>query len=118
MKLKSTLPKGDADGLSPLEGRLDATEPTGVPVQVVAIAILDVVSRTESLLTNERELTLKLRRVEAVVPDDAEHASRMLLRAFERRTGQTTLPIDLEDDLRSAFRVDPVTGEVVSEDES
>ena len=118
MKLKAALPKGDADGLTPLEGRLDAAQPTAVPVQVVVIAILDVISRTESLVTHERELTLRLRRVEALVPDDAEHASRMLQRAFERRTGQTTLSLDLEDDLRSAFTVDQSTGEVIFKDES
>lgn len=100
MKLKSTLPKGDADGLSPLEGRLDAD---GAPSQVVVLAILDVVARTESLITHERELTVRLRRVEALLPGDSEHARRMLQRAFEQRTGVTTLPIDLEEDLRSAF---------------
>ena len=118
MKLKSALPKGDADGLTPLEGRLDVAEPTAVPVQVVAIVILNLVSRTESLVTGERELTLGLRRIEARLPDDAEHASRMLLRAFEKRTGQTTLPIDLEDDLRAAFTVDTSTGEVIFQDEA
>ena len=117
MKLKAALPKGDADGLTPLDGRLD-NEPGDAPAQVVAIVILDVVSRTELLATHERELTLKMRRVEALLPEDAERASRMLQRAFEKRTGQTTLPIDLEDDVRSAFTVDPATGEVVSEDES
>lgn len=100
MKLKSTLPKGDADGLTPLEGRLDAE---GAPQQVVVLAILDVIARTESLVTHERELTLRLRRIEALLPGDSEHARRMLQRAFEQRTGVTTLPIDLEEDLRSAF---------------
>jgi hypothetical protein len=114
MKLKSTLPKGDADGLSPLEGRLDADPESR---QVVALVILDVIARTESLVTHERELTLKLRRVEALLPGDAEHARRMLSRAFEQRTGVVTLPIDLEDDLRSAFDevFDPTTGEAVDE---
>lgn len=100
MKLKSTLPKGDADGLTPLEGRLDAE---GAAQQVVVLAILDVIARTESLVTHERELTLRLRRIEALLPGDSEHARRMLQRAFEQRTGVTTLPIDLEEDLRSAF---------------
>lgn len=100
MKLKAALPKGDADGLTPLEGRLDAEDASQ---KVVVIAILDVISRTESLITRERELTTKVRRIEALLPGDAEHASRMLQRAFEERTGVVTLPIDLEDDLRSAF---------------
>ena len=114
MKLKSTLPKGDADGLTPMEGRLDAQSEAS---QVVVISILDVVSRTESLVTHERELTLRLRRVEALLPGDVERARRMLQRAFESRTGVTTLPIDLEEDLRTAFKedVDPVTGEVVDD---
>ena len=115
MKLKAALPKGDADGLSPLEGALDGE---GAPTQVVALVILDVISRTESLVTHERELTTKIRRVEALLPEDGEHARRMLQRAFEKRTGVVTLPIDLEDDLRSAFTftVDPNTGEVVEDD--
>lgn len=117
MKLKSTLPKGDADGLTPFEGRLDAETEPG---QVVAIVILDVIARTESLITNERELTLKMRRVEALLPGDVEHARRMLQRAFEARTGMTTLPIDLEEDLNSAFAdaFDPETGEAIDTDTS
>jgi hypothetical protein len=115
MKLKSTLPKGDADGLTPLEGRLDAEREPG---QVTALVILDVIARTESLVTNERELTLRLRRVEALLPGDVEHARRMLQRAFEARTGMVTLPIDLEEDLRSAFTetFDPETGEAIETD--
>lgn len=112
MKLKAALPKGDADGLTPLEGRLDAEDATQ---QVVVIAILDVIFRGENLVTRERELTTKLRRIEALLPGDADHARRMLQRAFEQRTGTVTLPIDLEDDLRSAFDfsdVNPETGEV------
>jgi len=114
MKLKSTLPKGDADGLTPMEGRLDAQSEAS---QVVVISILDVVSRTETLVTHERELTLRMRRVEALLPGDSEHARRMLQRAFEARTGVTTLPIDLEEDLRSSFinDIDPATGEVVDD---
>jgi len=117
MKLKSTLPKGDADGLTPLEGRL--AEDAGQ--QVVALVILDVITKTESVVTGELELTLRLRRVEALLSGDTEHARRMLQRAFEARTGVVTLPIDLEEDLRSAFftgdDVDLETGEVKSEGE-
>lgn len=62
-------------------------------------------------------------RIEALLPGDADHARRMLQRAFEHRTGVTTLPIDLEEDLRSAFifddeDVDPVTGEVKPDEET
>ena len=120
MKLKSTLPKGDADGLSPLEGALDAD---GKSRQIVALVILDVIGRAESFVTGEKEITTKLRRIEALLPGDADHARRMLQRAFEHRTGVTTLPIDLEEDLRSAFifddeDVDPVTGEVKPDEET
>ncbi|MCA0217952.1 MAG: hypothetical protein LCH43_11435 [Actinobacteria bacterium] len=121
MKLKSTLPKGDADGLSPLEGKLDANPANS---QIVALVILDVIGRTESFVTGEKEITTKLRRIEALLPGDADTARRMLQRAFEHRTGVTTLPIDLEEDLRSAFifddepDVDPVTGEVKADEET
>lgn len=117
MKIKSTLPKGDADGLSPLEGKLDSDDGDR---RIVVFAILDVVSSTELLATHEREFTLKLRRIEALLPGDVEAGTRMLQRAFEQRTGATTLPIDLEDDIRSAFTVnglvDPDTGEVLEEE--
>lgn len=122
MKLKSTLPKGDADGLSPLEGKLDANPANS---QIVALVILDVIGRTESFVTGEKEITTKLRRIEALLPGDADTARRMLQRAFEHRTGVTTLPIDLEEDLRTAFifdddelDVDPVTGEVKPDEET
>lgn len=121
MKLKAQLPKGDSDGLSPLEGKLDASAGQG-SVRVVALAILDVAFRTEDVVTHERELTLRIRRIEALLPADAEAGARLLQRAFEDRTGVLTIPIDLEDDIRSAFgmnvTVDVATGEVIFTDEA
>lgn len=99
-KLAATLPKGDANGLAAIAAELVAD-----PSQVrVALVLLDVSEISQA--TDDGALTAKVRvkRVEVVRDsEDAEVLRRLLRREFERRTGQTVLPYDLEQDVTDAF---------------
>jgi hypothetical protein len=99
MKLKGTLPKGESDGLTPLEGRIAKKDSEHVAVMM----ILDVESTEKLRHTGEIIVKLGIRRVEAILPDDLESATQLIRRAYESRTGETTLPIELEDDLKAAM---------------
>jgi hypothetical protein len=99
MKINSALPKGDADGLSALEVQmLKKLKP------VVALVILEPTVIDEDVKTHEKSLKVGIRRIEALLPDDLETATRLLQRSFEARTGDATLPIELEDDINDALK--------------
>lgn len=50
----------------------------------------------------------RIRRAEPItLSEDREKAALLLRRAMESRTGQTVLPIDMEDDLRAILGDDP-----------
>lgn len=99
MKLKAALPKGDADGLS-------AVEPQAIKKQkpIVALVILEPAKIDEDLHTREKELIVSIRRIEALLAEDVEAATRLLQRAFESRTGEATLPLELENDVKDALK--------------
>lgn len=99
MKLAGKLPAGDANGLGPIEQRITA-EPDS---HVVVLMILDAKSVTMNTDTGESEATLRIRRLEALLPEDVEAGTRLIRRAFESRTGETTLPIEMEEDINSAL---------------
>jgi len=99
MKINSALPKGDADGLTALEGQMLKKQKP-----IVALVILEPATIDEDLKTHDKSLKVSIRRIEALLPDDVEPASRLLQRAFESRTGETTLPIELEDDIKDALK--------------
>lgn len=109
VKLSGNLPKGDANGLIRLAARL-VHHPEDVHVVIALI-------KTKKLTTDVEEGDVVphavIRRIE-VVPDEDKHDVRRLLeRAFERRTGETMLPFELEKDIAAAFDgMDLATGEV------
>jgi hypothetical protein len=109
-KLASTLPGGDANGLTAIARRL-IEHPHDVHV---VIALVDCKKVTTDNDNGESVPTARVRRVEVVHRDDKAAANRMLLRALEQRTGAVTLPFDheLRADLEAAFGVDAVTGEI------
>lgn len=99
IKLAGALPKGDANGLGPLV--LDLVQrPDGLKA---VIAIIDCKTITTNADTGETVPTARIRRIEGVLPGDLAAARRLMERALEKRTGRTTLPLSLEDDLREAF---------------
>lgn len=110
MKLIGTLPKDTANGLDVRLSRMvNNPEETHL-----AVLRLRTASITEKVDTGEREPALKILGIEAVLPQDAKEAERLLRRALEDRNGVTTLPIEIEDEITAAFReaaIDRMTGE-------
>lgn len=110
-KLSSALPGGDGNGLAAIARQL-VDEPHELHV---VIAIVDNKTTKTNHDSDEREPTARIRRIEVINGDDKEVAQQMMRRALETRTGQTVLPLDLEDELRAAFGdIDPDTGEILS----
>lgn len=114
MKIQGRIPAGDRDGLTALEPAVTKNRSS-----LVAVVILDPKRIDEDVDTGHREAVMRIRSIEALLPDDIEAALRLLRRAYEHRTGQVTLPIDLEDELRNVFdAINLDTGEVVEKDET
>lgn len=113
-KLSSELPGGDANGLTAIARHL-LDNPADVHV---VIGLVDCKRTTEDHDNGERVPTARVRRIEVVNAGDLDVAQQIMRRAVEERTGQTVLPIDLEDELRDAFgRIDPATGEILPDAE-
>ncbi len=106
--ISGALPKGDANGLGPaVRGLID--EPHRYHV---VLGIIDCSKVTTNNDTGEVVPTARIRRIEVVLPGDLAVAEQLMRRALEGRAGRTVLPLDLEDDMRMAFRqIDPRTGE-------
>lgn len=99
-KLGGGLPKGQANGIADLDAQLvsDPARPH------VIIAVVDVAKITEDVDTGEREPTLRIRRLERVLPGDAAAAEQLMRHAVDRRLGAEQLPIDLEDEITAIFK--------------
>jgi hypothetical protein len=101
--LSGALPDGDGNGLSAIVHELIAH-----PRQIrVVVALVDTMKITTKIDEGSKVATVRVRRIEAITdPGDRAQLERLLLREFERRTGQTVLPFDLESDVRAAFAAD------------
>ena len=98
-KLKSTLPRGDANGLGPIAAKM-LRDPRGMHV---VIAIVDCAKTEIDHDLDERVAVMRIRRVEGILGDDLDAAQRLLRRSLEYRTGRQVLPLDLEDEVQQAF---------------
>ena len=112
-KLASSLPGGDANGLTSI-----ARDLIDSPHDVhVVVALVDCKKITTDNDSGEVVPTARVRRIEVIGEADRDLAAKMMRRALEQRTGKTVLPFDLEEDLRAAFgRIDPQTGEILGDD--
>lgn len=111
MKMSGTMPKENRNGLAARAATL-LNDPEALHV---AIVIFRTSKITEDVETGEREPTVRMARVEPVLPQDAKQAEKLLRRALENREGVTTLPIEIEDEITEAFReatIDRSTGEM------
>lgn len=98
--LSGRLPAGEANGLAAIVREL-VDDPTRVHTLVV---LADCVRVTQLVESGDTVPTIRIRRVEAITaPDDQEGLRRLLMREFERRTGQAVLPLELERDVQAAF---------------
>lgn len=98
-KLSASLPKGDGNGLTAISREL-IDHPDKVHVVIMLLKTKSLATEVES---GDVEAKAYIRRLEVVIPADHPLAFRMLERALEHRTGATTLPFELEQDLRAAF---------------
>lgn len=105
VKRQALLPKGEANGLAVIADRL-ADEGTGrVPAKMrAALVIFDAQRVTIESDTHDELTTVRVRRVEVVLPGDLPEAEKLIRRALESRTGEPVLPLDLEDELEATFR--------------
>lgn len=96
-KLASALP--DGHGLEAVRRQL-LEDPRH---KHVAIAVLDCAKVTIDYEKGAKEPTAAIRTVEVVHPDDLELTRKILTRGRDKRLGATVLPLDLEDEISSAF---------------
>lgn len=98
--LSGRLPDGDANGLVAIAHQL-VQAPTDIRV---VVALIDTVKITEKIDDGSHTATVRVRRIEVISDaEDRQQMRRLLMREFERRTGQPGLPLQLENDIREAF---------------
>lgn len=98
-KLSSSLPQGEGNGLAALGPRL--TEEPHKPR--VALIVLNCKSISTDVDTGEITPTARILRIEPVLEADLARAEQLMRRGLQQRTGQETLPIDLEDEIGEIF---------------
>lgn len=97
IRFSGAMPKGERNGLTSLAHSLSA-EPETVRVAVV---LLDAVKLTTDVGTGDVVPTIRIRAIEPISAHetDAAELQRLMRRAFERRTGQPELPLEMEREL-------------------
>jgi hypothetical protein len=135
-KIKSPLPKAESglNGLDEIAAELAAAMERGERPKRAVVLIVDVGEiKKEYDTSGDSEMPpgvtvgLRIRRAEALEGHDERLAMRLLVRAWERRHGRVSLPLDtdlsmLPFDLQTAsgvrtFRVDTGTGEATEDDD-
>jgi len=105
IKKQSLLPPGDENGLTDYAPQLVAEGEGLSPKRLrAALVIFDVKRVGVDSDTLDKLATVRFRRVEVLLPGDLGEAEKLIRRALEARSGQTTLPLELEDDIRQAFK--------------
>jgi hypothetical protein len=99
LKGTALMPHGDRDGFTPIADEL-AKDPLRVRA---AIVIFNCKRGTTDFAADETALTIELLRAELLLAQDLGDAERLLRRALEFRSGQTTLDLELEDEIKRAF---------------
>ncbi len=100
VKSNAILPKGDENGLYAIAADLISDRKRFRAV----IAIVDCRRVNIDSDTGEETATIRMRRVEVVLPGDLAAAEKLMRRSLEKRTGATTLPLELEEEIEQAFR--------------
>src|SRR5215831_16635650 len=115
VKSLAMLPKGEANGLSAIADDL-IKEPNRLRA---ALVVFDCKRGTEDYDVHDTVVTVRVRRVELVLAQDLDAVEQMIRRALEFRSGQTTLELEQENEIRKAFEdmaqpdspVDPEEGD-------
>ena len=94
------LPRGDANGAAAIASQLIASPER---LRVLLVVVDCPTTKTDNLGGGGQTAVARIRRIEAVLPRDLATAEAMIRRTLELRSGQTVLPLDLENDLKAAF---------------
>jgi hypothetical protein len=104
VKRNALLPKGDENGLAAIAANLVAECNGDQPRKLRAVlAIIDPRRVTLDGDTLDAIVTVRFRRIEVLLAEDLPAAEKLIRRALEHRSGETTLPLELEDEIRQAF---------------
>lgn len=104
MKNLANLPKGETNGLSAIAGELADEGMARKPRRLrAALAVFDSRRVTVDADTHDEIVTVRFLRIETLLPEDLGAAEKLLRRALEARSGQTTLPLELQDELDDLF---------------
>jgi hypothetical protein len=96
LSLSGSLPADDRNGLASIVRQL-VSDPEDVHV---AIVLLDTKKITTDVETGDVVPTARVRAIEPISgTEDGKELERLLRRAYERRTGQRELPLELEREL-------------------
>lgn len=113
-KLSSALPKGEKNGLTAIGPAL-VHRPQNSHVVIGVVSCMRVTTDYEH---GDVVPTAKFSRIEVLSAQDVPSAEQLMRRAMEARSGQETLPIELEDELIAIFKtVDLETGELLTDGE-
>lgn len=105
--IAGALPAGEANGLAAIAREL-VEEPNRVHVVIALVDCSKITTKTDS---GDVIPTARIRRIEAIKdPEDGRRMRVLLRREWERRTGKTVLPFELEEDMRKAFGDDSGDG--------
>lgn len=112
-KLASTLPGHDAhNGIEALSGTLTANP----DASYLVVCVLDVKRITTDMDTHEQTATVRVQRIEPVLPKDQATVISAMLRAQEHRLGKTALPIPAADDKANLMAsINLETGEIIED---
>lgn len=104
VKTNAILPRGENNGLASVARAL-ADEATGrAPKKLRAVlGIIDCRRVAVDADTGEEIATVRFLRLEVLLACDLGGAEQLIRRALEYRSGETTLPLELEDEIRQAF---------------
>ena len=104
VKTNALLPKGEENGLADIAGVLVAEGAGRAPKRLrAAIVIFDTKRVGIESDTGEENATVRFRRIEVLLATDLGQAEKLIRRSLEARSGQTTLELELEDEIRQAF---------------
>lgn len=104
ISMSGKLPAGDGNGLSAIIPSLIREDHGQFHV---VIGLVDCKKFTTDKDSGETVPTVRIRRIEVVQREDDMRVARSLMqRALEERTGQETLPYDLQAEMEAAFGSD------------
>jgi hypothetical protein len=104
VKTQAVIVKGETNGLDQIASELVAEGEGTAPRRFRAVlAIIDTKRVSVDSDTLDKLATVRFRRIEVLLPGDLGAAEKLIRRALEARSGQTTLELDLEDEIRQAF---------------